>query len=115
MTEPERRRIFKERVYVWARRLDVDVQRTAVNVRPMTRKWASCSEAGNVSFNVEVLDLDSSLQDYVIVHELLHMSVPNHGKLWKVLMRAHLGDWEAGEHRLRQIATNGLGQLKTST
>jgi HsdM N-terminal domain/Protein of unknown function DUF45 len=26
----------------------------------------------------------------VIVHELLHFSVPNHGKLWKSLMRAHL-------------------------
>jgi hypothetical protein len=26
-----------------------------------------------------------------MVHELLHFSVPNHGKLWKSLMRAHLG------------------------
>ena len=37
------------------------------------------------------------LQDYVIVHELLHVNVPNHGKLWKSLMRAHLGDYEALE------------------
>jgi hypothetical protein len=35
------------------------------------------------------------LGDYVIVHELLHFSVPNHGKLWKSLMRAHLGDHES--------------------
>jgi hypothetical protein len=27
------------------------------------------------------------LADYVIVHELLHFYVPNHGKLWKSLMR----------------------------
>jgi hypothetical protein len=32
----------------------------------------------------------------VIVHELLHFYVPNHGKLWKSLMRAHLGDYERG-------------------
>jgi len=37
----------------------------------------------------------------VIVHELLHSSVPNHGKLWKSLMRAHLGDWEKLAEKLK--------------
>ena len=41
-----------------------------------------------------------------IVHELLHFSVPNHGKLWKSLMRAHLGDWETLAERLPKIARN---------
>jgi predicted metal-dependent hydrolase len=35
------------------------------------------------------------------VHELLHFFVPNHGKLWKSLMRAHLGDYEALNARLQ--------------
>ena len=35
-----------------------------------------------------------------IVHELLHFSMPNHGRLWKMLMRAHLGDWEKPEQKL---------------
>ncbi len=39
----------------------------------------------------------------MIVHELLHFHVPNHGKLWKSLMTAHLGDYQATESRLRQI------------
>ena len=54
-------------------------------------------------FNTELLDLDEDLGDYVIVHELLHFRVPNHGKLWKSLMRAHLGDYERQEERLKQI------------
>lgn len=99
-----RRRQFKERVYVWSRTLDVDVQKLSVVVRPMARKWASCSAAGNLSFNAELLDLLPDLQDYVIVHELLHLSIPNHGKLWKALMRAHLGNWEGLEHRLHLTA-----------
>lgn len=45
--------------------------------------------------------LKPELWDYVIVHELLRFSVPNHGKLWKSLMRAHLGDYERLEQRLR--------------
>jgi len=36
---------------------------------------------------------------------VLHFNVPNHGRLWKALMRAHLGDWEAAEQRLQQVAT----------
>ncbi len=40
----------------------------------------------------------------MIVHELLHFSVPNHGKLWKSLMRAHLGDYEHLEARLKEAS-----------
>src|SRR3990172_6741875 len=44
------------------------------------------------------------LENYVIVHELLHFSVPNHGKLWKSLMRAHLGEYEQLEARMKHAA-----------
>ena len=83
---------FKARVLEWAAKLDVKAH--SIYVRPMRRKWASCSTAGTLSFNDELLGMDTKLGDYVIVHELLHFSVPNHGKLWKALMRAHLGDYE---------------------
>jgi len=35
-------------------------------------------------------------------HELLHFFMPNHGKLWKSLMRAHLGEYEAAEAELKK-------------
>jgi hypothetical protein len=47
---------------------------------------------------------DQELLDYVIVHEFLHFYVPNHGKLWKSLMQAYLGDYERAEARLRTKA-----------
>ena len=96
------RKDFKARVRVWGERLDVKVR--AVYVRPMGRKWASCSTGGTLSFNDDLLNLDCALGDYVIVHELLHFAVPNHGKLWKSLMRAHLGDYERLEARLKHGA-----------
>lgn len=89
---------FHARVRSWAEKLQVPA--TAIYVRPMRRKWASCSTAGTLSFNDELLAMDRELGDYVIVHELLHFSVPNHGKLWKSLMRVHLGDYE---HLARQL------------
>ena len=93
---------FKSRVKEYASKLDVDVKTIAV--RPMKNKWASCSTDGNLNFNKELLDLDQELGDYVIVHELLHFKVPNHGKLWKSLMMAYLGDYHNSESRLKEIS-----------
>jgi predicted metal-dependent hydrolase len=93
---------FKARVMEWAGKLDVKAH--AIYVRPMRRKWASCSTAGTLSFNDELIGMDRKIGDYVIVHELLHFHVPNHGKLWKMLMRAHLGNYEAIELKLTSQA-----------
>jgi len=101
----DRKTAFRARVTEWASTLDVPVQ--GVYVRTMRTKWASCSTNGILTFNRELLELDTQLWDYVIVHELLHFEVPNHGKLWKSLMRAHVGDWEACEARLRAQAGGG--------
>lgn len=97
----QNREEFRARVKGWAQKLDVDAK--AIYIRPMSQKWASCSTAGTLSFNDELLDMDREVGDYVIVHELLHFSVPNHGKLWKSLMRAHLGDYEVAELRLKKL------------
>lgn len=94
---------FKNRVRYWAEKLEVDV--VWLGVRPMKKKWASCSTNGHLNFSSNLLELDAELWDYVIVHELLHFSVPNHGKLWKSLMTAHLGDYRALEQRLRDHAS----------
>lgn len=77
-------------------------------MRRMRRKWASCSTSGALSFSTELLSLEGELVDYVIVHELLHLRAPNHGRLWKSLMRAHLGDYEPLHMRLREQACSML-------
>ncbi len=106
MLNDKARMKFKTRVSAWAEKLDVKAR--TVTLRPMTTKWASCSTAGRLTFDASLLDLPSGLQDYVIVHELLHFHVPNHGRLWKSLMQVHLGNYEAAEERLKAIAGEKL-------
>jgi Predicted metal-dependent hydrolase len=80
---------FKARVREWAKKLDVEVR--IISIRTMKNKWASFTEVNQLLiFNADLLNIDKNIGDYVIVHELLHFSVPNHGRLWKSLMRAHL-------------------------
>src|SRR5438876_12457645 len=100
---------FKERVRAWADKLDARV--TSISMRPMTTKWASYSTTGRLTFDASLLGLREELQDYVIAHELLHFHAPNHGKLWKSLMRAHLGEYERLEGELRRLA----GKVRSAT
>lgn len=100
---------FKARMLAWADKLDVRVR--SLTVRPMRNKWASCSTAGNLNFNAELLVLDREIGDYVIVHEPLHFLVPNHGTLWKSLMHAHLGDFEGIEDKLKRSVGPGAQEV----
>lgn len=104
MTAIDHKGQFKQRVRLWADKLDVKI--VWLGVRPMSNKWASCSTAGHLNFSDELPAMKSELWDYVIVHELLHFFVPNHGKLWKSLMRAHLGEYEKYAGELKRVAGN---------
>lgn len=79
---------FKAEVEEWARRIGVEPK--TVQLREMTRKWGSCSSNGRLTFNAELLSKDSAFRDEVIVHELVHLKVPKHSKLFHSLVRAHL-------------------------
>ena len=80
--------VFKAEVVSWAKR--IGVQPKEIRLRPLKNKWASCSSNGRLTFNVELLSQPATFRAEAIVHELLHLKVPNHGKLFKNLMKAYL-------------------------
>lgn len=69
----------------------------------MRSKLAYRATSSFPNFSEDLLVLEQDLWDYVIVHELLHFRVPNHGRLWKSLMRAHLGRFEDLEKNLSRV------------
>jgi predicted metal-dependent hydrolase len=71
----------------------------------MTRKWGSCSTAGTVTLAADLADQSPSFQDFVVAHELLHLRVPNHGRLFKALMTAHVPNWRALDIARRNART----------
>ena len=94
---------LKARVGEWREKIGVTVRE--MHVREMRRKWASISSDGwRLTLDSGLLSEKPEFCDYVIVHELLHLRVPNHGKLFKTLMSAYLPRWEqsarlAGQQR----------------
>jgi len=87
---------FRKRVKSWSVRLRV--KPAQVRIQRMTRKWASWSTTGRVTFATDLLRQPELFQNYVIVHELLHFRIPNHGKLFKSMLGAHIPRW-------REVAT----------
>ncbi|MDE0518654.1 MAG: M48 family metallopeptidase [Bdellovibrionales bacterium] len=58
---------------------------------------------GVVCFNSDLLFKRKELQTYVIVHELLHLKIPNHGKLFQALMNLYMPNWKALDKELNCI------------
>jgi hypothetical protein len=79
--------VFKAEVRAWAQR--IGVQPREVHIRPMKRKWASCSSNGRLTFDLGLLRQPSKVRAEVIIHELLHLRLPNHGRLFRALLGAY--------------------------
>ncbi|MCB9924871.1 MAG: M48 family metallopeptidase [Planctomycetaceae bacterium] len=80
---------FKAEVGRWGDEIGVEI--AEVHVRSMKHKWGSCSSNGRLTFDAELLDEPEEFRNEVIVHEVLHLKVPNHGRLFRSLLRAFLG------------------------
>ncbi len=80
--------VFRAEVEAWAKRIAVHPKE--IRLRPMMRKWASCSTKGRVTFNTDLLRQPARFRAEAIVHELLHLKVPNHGRLFRALLRSYL-------------------------
>lgn len=80
--------LFRAEVRAWAQRIGVEPRE--IHLRAMKRKWASCSAHGRLTFDTDLLYQPADKRAEVIVHELLHLKVPNHGKLFRALLKAYL-------------------------
>jgi predicted metal-dependent hydrolase len=77
-----------------------------VLVRNQRQRWGSCSPDGTLRFNWRLIMLAPALLDYVVVHELAHLEVPNHGpEFWRAVARL-LPDHAARRRRMREAAAN---------
>lgn len=81
---------FKKEVFGWAD--DVGVKPKEVHVRKMSKKWASCSSKGRLTFSFELLEQTYEERAKAIVHELLHLRYPNHGEMFQAMLSHHLGE-----------------------
>ncbi len=60
-----------------------------VSIRNQKTRWGSCSSQNNISLNMKLTQLPNELRDFIILHELVHTTVKNHGnEFWSEIMKA---------------------------
>lgn len=69
-------------------------KRLAINVRDYKRRWGSCDQKGDLSFNWRLAQAPLEVMDYVVVHELAHCHEFNHSKRFWNIVAQHLPDWQ---------------------
>lgn len=97
---------------IFAERFDACCQRAAVEriAKPMFRivkmrtRWGTCSGAGRVNLNVELVKAPKECIDYVITHELCHIKERHHGpRFWRLLEKL-MPDFEERRKKLNLLA-----------
>ncbi len=88
-------------VEVWWPRLGRE-GRPRVLIRDQRRRWGSCAPDGTLRFNWRLIMLRPELMEYVVVHELAHLTHPNHSKHFWALVSEVLSDAPQRRLRLRE-------------
>ncbi len=73
-----------------------------VRISGARRRWGSCSGKDTLSFSWRTVTLPAALVDYIVVHELAHLKVRNHGPSFWRLVAAFMPDHKAHRTWLRK-------------
>jgi predicted metal-dependent hydrolase len=80
----EARTFLPERVAFFAQKFNL--QYGKVTIKKVSTRWGSCSHTNNINLNLHLMRLPERLRDYVILHELAHITQKNHGpNFWALL------------------------------
>ena len=75
----------------------------SVSVKNQKTCWGSCSKKRNLNFNYKIIHLPPALTDYIIVHELCHLSELNHSpRFWNLVMHT-IPDWKERRKVLKKL------------
>jgi predicted metal-dependent hydrolase len=77
-----------------------DISPSVLKLRSMTHRWGSCTPAGNILLNPELVKAPLGCIDYVIAHELCHLRAMDHSARFVRLLRELVPDWERARQRL---------------
>ena len=86
----------------WEPKLGVQV--TAYFLQRMKTKWGSCNhKAGHIRLNTELVKKPRDLIEYVVVHEMLHLTEPTHSDRFISLLTEHFPTWREARAELNDL------------
>ena len=72
----------------------------AVKINNAKSRWGSCTSTKSINFPWRLIMAPDEVIDYIIIHELMHLKVMNHSKLFWEQVDSVLPDWVDRRGRL---------------
>jgi predicted metal-dependent hydrolase len=86
----------------WEAKLGVRV--SGYYLQRMKTKWGGCNNrAGNIRLNTELVKKPKDLLEYVVVHEMLHLTEPTHSEQFLALLVQHYPTWREARAELNEL------------
>lgn len=78
--------LFLDKTQQWAAL--IGVRPAKITIRDQKTRWGSCSSLGNINYNWRIIMAPLWVADYLVIHELCHMLIPNHSaEFWEHVSR----------------------------
>jgi predicted metal-dependent hydrolase len=97
--QTEARRIFGERLVVYAQKLGVEFRAYALS--SAATRWGSCSSDGKIRLNWRLIHFPVSIIDYVVAHELAHLREMNHSPRFWETVESIFPEFREARHTLK--------------
>ena len=95
----EAKRIFGERLVVYAEKLGVTYSIYALS--SAATRWGSCSSDGKIRLNWRLIHFPMSIIDYVVAHELSHLREMNHSPAFWQTVESIFPEFREARHTLK--------------
>jgi len=90
-----------EKTLDFAKRMSV--MPTAIKINSAKSRWGSCSSKKSLNFSWRLIMADNDVIDYVVVHELAHITEMNHSARFWAIIASVLPDYKERQKRLKEL------------
>ena len=81
-----------------------------IKINSAKTRWGSCSARKSINFSWRLIMADDAVIDYVIVHELAHLSEMNHSAQFWAIVEGVLPDYRERKARLQDLQKRLAGE-----
>jgi predicted metal-dependent hydrolase len=85
-------KILREYVHKWESITGLKVEEWTI--RKMRTRWGSCNtRSRKIIFNLDLIKKKPEFIEYVVLHEIVHIKIPNHGSTFKAMLDKYIPTW----------------------
>jgi len=84
----------------WAKFDRLGIDKPKLSIKRMQKRWGSLSLKGTITLNTDLVKAPKECIDYVVMHELCHLTHHDHSSEFYIMLDSFIPGWEKVKHKL---------------